>query len=73
MVTEYLDPPFDEGIKKTAYQLYTNLTKRYDVRVLCHKGIKNDKNVIAENTDKLFLGKTISRQANWAYPNIFAS
>lgn len=34
-ITEYFAPPYDEGIKKTAYNIYRLLSERYNVKVIC--------------------------------------
>ncbi len=66
LVTEYLNPPYDEGIKKTVYNLFVELNKNYRVKVICRYGIEQD-NVVVVNTNKLFYDseiKKITREFN---------
>jgi len=34
-ITDYFAPPYDEGIKKTAYNIFRLVSERYNVKVLC--------------------------------------
>jgi len=57
-VTEYLNPPYDEGIKKTVYNLFLELDKSYDLQVICRDGFLKE-NIKVFNSNKLFLSKSI--------------
>lgn len=58
LITEYLNPPYDEGIKKTVYNLYLDLDKNYKLQVICRYGFKN-KNINIVNTNPLFFSKRV--------------
>lgn len=58
LVTEILNPPYDEGIKKTVYNLYNNLTKTHNVDVVCREGFANDK-IHTVNANALFLSFSV--------------
>jgi len=59
-VTEYLNPPYDEGIKKTVYYLFLELNKTYDLQVICRAGFpKNNIQIVQVN--KLFLSRSIKK------------
>lgn len=57
-ITEYINPPFDEGIKKTAYNLFLELDKNYDLKVICRYGFEKD-NVHIIDTNRLFASNKI--------------
>ena len=57
-ITEYLNPPYDEGIKKTAYNLYIELKKKYELQVICRHGFK-DSSVHIVNTNPLYFSKEV--------------
>jgi glycosyltransferase involved in cell wall biosynthesis len=58
LVTEYINPPYDEGIKKTVFNLYLILNKRYNVKVVCRYGfVKGNINII--NSNALFVSASI--------------
>jgi len=52
-VAEYLSPPYDEGIRKTTYNLYVNLANKYEVHAICRSGFKNN-NISIVSTNALF-------------------
>lgn len=58
LVTEYLNPPYDEGIKKTAYNLYLELEKKYELQVICRFGFEKD-NINVVNTNALYFSSKI--------------
>ena len=60
LVTEYINPPYDEGIKKTVYTLYKELNERYELKVICRYGFNND-SIITLNANPLFLDKSVKR------------
>ena len=57
-ISEYLNPPYDEGIKKTAYNLFLNLDKNYDLLAICRHGYKKD-NIHVVDTNALYYSKEI--------------
>ena len=59
-ITEYLNPPYDEGIKKTAFNIYTELNHKYDLKVICRYGFKEE-NIFAINCNPLFLSRNIRK------------
>ena len=58
LVTEFINPPFDEGIKKTAFKIFNELKSNYDVRVICRYGFVHE-NIYVVKTNKLFLSNEI--------------
>mgnify|MGYP002713075420 CR=1 FL=1 len=60
LVTEYLNPPYDEGIKKTVYNLYLGLNQRYELQVICRHGFKNNAVHIVK-TNRLYASGKIAR------------
>lgn len=58
LVTEYLNPPYDEGIKKTVFNIYTELEKTCQLVTICRKGFKQE-NIKIIDTNPLFLSKRI--------------
>ena len=60
LITEYIDPPYDEGIKKTVFTLYKELNERYELKVICRYGFNND-SIITLNANPLFLDKSVKR------------
>lgn len=60
LVTEYLNPPYDEGIKKTVYNLYKELEDKYNLCVICRQGFpKNNINIV--KTNSLFLSLKVKK------------
>ena len=57
-ITDYFNYPFDEGIKKTAFNLYLELGKKYFLKVICKVGFKDNK-IIAIQTNRLYLSYRI--------------
>ena len=60
LITEYINPPYDEGIKKTVFTLYKELNERYELKVICRYGFNND-SIITLNANPLFLDKSVKR------------
>ena len=63
LVTEYLNPPYDEGIKKTVYNLFLDLDKRYDLQVICRFGFEKD-NIHIVQANRLYFSKKIKDLIN---------
>lgn len=63
LVTEYLNPPYDEGIKKTVYNLFLDLDSRYELLVICGFGFKK-KNVHILQTNRLLISVKINKLIN---------
>ncbi|MCF6296589.1 MAG: glycosyltransferase family 4 protein [Flavobacteriaceae bacterium] len=57
-ITEYLNPPYDEGIKKTVYNLFLELDKKYELKVICRYGF-DKKNIHVVQTNPLFYSKKV--------------
>ena len=58
LITEYLNPPYDEGIKKTVFNLYLDLDKNYELKVICRYGFKKD-NIHIVVTNPLYFSSKI--------------
>ena len=58
LVTEYLNPPYDEGIKKTVFNLFESLDENYHLRVICRYGFEKE-NVNVIGTNRLFISRKI--------------
>lgn len=58
LITEYLNPPYDEGIKKTVYNLFSNLDRNYELQVICRYGFVKD-NIHIVKANPLFLSKEV--------------
>lgn len=54
LITDTLKPPYDEGFKKTVYNLYKELNKLYKIKVICREGF-NDDNIWIVSTNALFI------------------
>ena len=70
LFTEFLFPPYDEGIKKTAHNLFIELDANYDLLVYCRKGFNGKENVKTVNTNKLFYSKSISDRIKYFKPDV---
>ncbi|MDY7394082.1 glycosyltransferase family 4 protein [Aureibaculum sp. 2210JD6-5] len=57
-ISEYLNPPYDEGIKKTVYNLFLDLDKNYDLKVICRHGFQKD-NIHIVETNALYYSKEV--------------
>ncbi len=57
-ITEILNPPYDEGIKKTVYNLFLNLDENYELQVICRYGFHKD-NIHIVDTNPLFFSKKV--------------
>jgi len=58
LITEYLNPPYDEGIKKTVYNLFLNLDKKYELQVLCRFGFDKE-NIKIVDSNPLFISNEV--------------
>jgi len=67
LITEYLNPPYDEGIKKTVYNLFLELDQKYNLQIICRKGFQKD-NIHITNSNKLFISKSIKSQIHKHQP-----
>lgn len=59
-ITEILIPPFDEGIKKTVYNVYKELSSKYELTVICREGM-DERNIHQISTNALFLSRKLYR------------
>jgi len=57
-ISEYLNPPYDEGIKKTVYNLFLNFDKNYDLKVICRYGFQKE-NINIVQTNALYYSKEV--------------
>jgi glycosyltransferase involved in cell wall biosynthesis len=68
-ITEYLNPPYDEGIKKTVYNLYVDLNKRYELKVMSRNAFENEK-IIIVHTNALFLSASVRKEIKAFNPEV---
>jgi glycosyltransferase involved in cell wall biosynthesis len=68
-VTEYLNPPYDEGIKKTVYNLYEDLKNKYDLKVISRSAFEG-KNMNVLQTNSLFISKEVRSIINEFNPDV---
>jgi len=68
LITEYIDPPYDEGIKKTVYNLFLELDKNYQLKVICRYGFEKE-NIHIVNSNPLFLSNKIKLIINHFKPD----
>lgn len=68
-ITEYLNPPFDEGIKKTVLHIFTILNEKYNTLTLSREAFQH-KNIQILKANKLFFDKNLLRQINIYNPNV---
>ncbi len=57
-ISEYLNPPYDEGIKKTVYNLFLDLDKNYDLQAVCRYGFEKS-NIQIIDTNVLFYSNKV--------------
>ena len=60
LITEYLNPPYDEGIKKTVYNLFKELDKKYKLCVICRYGFEKV-NIHVIETNPLFIDAKVKK------------
>ncbi len=60
LITEYLNPPYDEGIKKTVFNLYNNLKSNYHLKVISRSAF-DDKSIHVVDTNALFISTEVKR------------
>ena len=58
LITEYLNPPYDEGIKKTVFNLFKRLDRKYDLCVICRYGFTKS-NIHIVKTNPLFINSKV--------------
>mgnify|MGYP000898615344 CR=1 FL=1 len=69
LVTETLEPPYDEGIKKTVYNLYKELKSNYQLKVISRYSFKSeDINIV--NANPLFLSKKVKEIIKGFEPDV---
>lgn len=68
LITEYLNPPYDEGIKKTVYNLFLALDKAYELKVICRNGFQKV-NIDEVQTNKLFYSGTLKNKIQSYQPD----
>ena len=60
LISEYLNPPYDEGIKKTVHNLFLELDKKQELQVICRHGFDKE-NVHVVDTNPLYFSIQIKR------------
>ena len=60
LITEFINPPYDEGIKKIAFKIFSDLDCNYNTKVICRHGFKND-NIHIVKSNKLFFSLKVNR------------
>jgi glycosyltransferase involved in cell wall biosynthesis len=58
-ISEYIQPPYDEGIKKTAHRFVTALSDYFQLRCICRKGPEFPNSIIKVRTNRLFISRLI--------------
>lgn len=58
LITDAIKPPYDEGFKKTVYNLYRELNNLYNIKVICREGFKDD-NIWIVSTNALLISSKI--------------
>lgn len=69
LITETLEPPYDEGIKKTVYNLYRDLKSNYNLKVIARFSFASG-DIVTINTNVLFFSKKIKREINEFKPEV---
>jgi glycosyltransferase involved in cell wall biosynthesis len=69
LITEYLDPPYDEGIKKTVYNLFNQLNKKYNLKVICRYGFEHE-NIDIVKANALFFSRKIYNKISKFKPDV---
>jgi glycosyltransferase involved in cell wall biosynthesis len=70
LITEYLNGPYDEGIKKTVYQLYILLKVQYDLKVICRIGPENENGIEKIKTNRLFISRKLMNKIRKFEPEV---
>ena len=68
-VTEEINPPYDEGIKKSVYNIYRYLKENFSVKVICRKGFA-DKNIREVKANILFYSSIVKNIIKNYQPDI---
>ena len=68
-VTEEINSPYDEGIKKSVYNIYNYLKENFLVKVICRKGF-TDKDIRVVKTNKLFYSSVVKNIIKNYQPDI---
>lgn len=69
LITEILKPPYDEGIKKTVFNLYIDLKKHYNVKVISRASFISEE-ILTVNTNALFFSKEVKRVVKEFKPDV---
>ncbi len=69
LVTEFLNAPYDEGIKKTVFGLFKELERTYEVLVICRFGNPGE-NIEVIDTNPLFLSRRLYHKINHFKPDV---
>lgn len=68
-IAEYLNPPYDEGIKKATYNLFKDLENNYVLHAICRFGY-DKKNISVIKTNALFLSQSVSTTIKRFNPDV---
>lgn len=69
LVTETLQPPYDEGIKKTVFNLYRDLKSNYNQKVISRFSFDAE-GISTVNTNALFYSKKVKREIREFNPEV---
>jgi glycosyltransferase involved in cell wall biosynthesis len=69
LITETLKPPYDEGIKKTVFNLYKDLKKNYDLKVIARSSFESERTLIV-NTNALFYSQIVKKAIQNFMPEV---
>lgn len=62
LVTEYLNPPYDEGIKKTVFHFYNYLKDNYQFKAICRVGSEGLTYAQTYKTNRFFISRKIRKE-----------
>lgn len=68
-ITEFFSPPYDEGIKKTAFNLFKVLSETSDVKVIC-RDYSNPPEVEKIEVNAMFIGRRLWESIRYYKPDI---
>ena len=69
LITEILNPPYDEGIKKTVFNLFSELDNRYELLVISRYAFEKE-NIHITNSNPLFLSSDIRDRIKGFNPDV---
>lgn len=69
LITETLKPPYDEGIKKTVFNLYKDLKDNYNLKVITRFSFDAEE-ISTVNTNALFFSEKVKRKIREFNPEV---